>query len=456
LGRDSDSDSRSLVRGSRAEGQGRDSSHFLLAWTRDRPAYSGACTTGPITENLRSRTFSDNFSPTQIIPANPGECIGGSRPSAEPPDRILQFSVVWLIVGPLGAPGARAFRRFEAGAPPDFRSELRYRGRPPKLGNLIRLDSVSQNERTCPVITLEGNSTLAQRGLFGFPLIQLENLPGAMARAPIKGRLWAFFGVAIASVLLAGGAFTVSSFAAAAVSPTSGQPAPVQLSGASYGLRNENSTSWAGVVVDARANTVTKVFAAWTVGRGFAGNCNGSNSDAEASVWVGMGGWNSSTIVRAGETITCNHRSFTYSGWYQFYPSPPVIVSTNLSGGGDQVYLDYLTSNHTYLIEVDGFSGWVNDLSVNRSSADFIIEVPSNSTQTFPLADFRNVTFSRMEATIGDRTWHPVTYASVRHPLSVFLLTMVSSKGSAVMAVIAPQTSGGAGRVTVAWKGYGP
>jgi hypothetical protein len=28
-------------------GQGRDSSHFLLAWTRDRPAYLGACTTEP-------------------------------------------------------------------------------------------------------------------------------------------------------------------------------------------------------------------------------------------------------------------------------------------------------------------------------------------------------------------------------------------------------------------------
>jgi hypothetical protein len=58
-------------------GQGRDSSHFLLAWTRDRPAYSGACTTEPITENLPSGNFADNFSPSRIIPKNPGECIGG-------------------------------------------------------------------------------------------------------------------------------------------------------------------------------------------------------------------------------------------------------------------------------------------------------------------------------------------------------------------------------------------
>src|SRR5580658_10733831 len=83
-GGDSDSESRRLVRGSRAVGQGRDSSHFLLAWTRDRPAYSGTCTTEPLGTVWRRVT--DDRAATHLITvvtANRQSSASSHHPSVE-------------------------------------------------------------------------------------------------------------------------------------------------------------------------------------------------------------------------------------------------------------------------------------------------------------------------------------------------------------------------------------
>jgi hypothetical protein len=258
-------------------------------------------------------------------------------------------------------------------------------------------------------------------------------------------------GVAFAVALIAG----TGLFAAPVVSaaPAHGTRLPaVQGSASPYGLRYENSTSWAGIVVDARANTVTNVGVRWNLPY-YSGNCNGSNSGAEVSFWVGMGGWNSTAIARVGTTIVCNHSSFTYLGWYQFYPSAPVPIPILNSGGGAYGDVQYLTSNHTYLMQLDGFRTWVTHPGINRSSADYIVEAGHNSTRTLPLLDFRFFEFRKARPTIGDRVWPALSYTGVRHPLSVFILTMTNTNGTAPIATFSDVLRPG---YQVVWQGYGP
>ena len=91
-----------------------------------------------------------------------------------------------------------------------------------------------------------------------------------------------------------------------------------------------SSTNWSGYA--AASGTYTSVSANWTEPTG---TCSGSAK--YSSFWVGLDGYNSSTVEQTGSEVDCSGSTPEYYSWYEMYPAYPVNFSNAVSPG-DQFY----------------------------------------------------------------------------------------------------------------------
>jgi Peptidase A4 family len=162
------------------------------------------------------------------------------------------------------------------------------------------------------------------------------------------------------------------------------------------GLRNEEeSTNWSGYAAD--SGTYTSVSASWVEPKG---TC--TSATRYSSFWVGLDGYNSSTVEQTGTDTDCVNGSPQYYGWYEMYPADSFNFGSTVKAGDTiTASVVYSGSNKFKLTLADTTQGW----SVNttktlsgaaRSSAEVIIEAPccTNSGGILPLADFGTVNIS--------------------------------------------------------------
>ena len=160
------------------------------------------------------------------------------------------------------------------------------------------------------------------------------------------------------------------------------------------GLANAaESTNWSGYA--AASGTYTSVSANWTEPTG---TCSGSAK--YSSFWVGLDGYNSSTVEQTGSEVDCSGRTAEYYSWYEMYPAYPVNFSNPVSPG-DQFYGSVThTGGSSYtLVLKDLTKGWSHTVTASlagaaNSSAEVIVEAPSSSSGVLPLAHFSPVTFT--------------------------------------------------------------
>ncbi|CAM9695182.1 unnamed protein product, partial [Phaeothamnion confervicola] len=170
------------------------------------------------------------------------------------------------------------------------------------------------------------------------------------------------------------------------------------------------STNWSGYAVTAAAGAVTVVSGEWTVP-----TVTGTGAGTTySSVWVGIDGYNSTSVEQTGIEADVVNGVARYYAWYEMYPNASVRVNLPVHAG------DTITASVTYSAATGLFTMSLKDLSdpagsnsfsisrsgpaLQRSSAEWVVEAPSSNTGVLPLANFGSVTFTNASATIGAAT----------------------------------------------------
>jgi Peptidase A4 family len=154
-----------------------------------------------------------------------------------------------------------------------------------------------------------------------------------------------------------------------------------------------SSTNWSGYAATGR--TFTSVSASWTEPTG---TCSGSAK--YSSFWVGLDGYNSSTVEQTGSEVDCSGRTAEYYSWYEMYPAFPVNFSNTVRPGDQFTGSVTFNGGSSYtLVLTDHTQGWSHTVSASlsgaaNSSAEVIAEAPSSTSGVLPLAHFSPVTFT--------------------------------------------------------------
>jgi len=179
-----------------------------------------------------------------------------------------------------------------------------------------------------------------------------------------------------------------------------------------------DSQNWSGYAAVANPNValryVTSTFKVPSV------NCAevaiGSAGQTYAAEWVGLDGFNDSTVEQTGVDSYCDSTSgpATNQAWYEMYPLDPVVftgvsagdtiwvsVYFNSSTNEYQLFLDDETTGSTMETDQPCPSGSTCD----RTSAEVISEDPGGAVAGgINLADFGTVNYSTSDVTSRDGT----------------------------------------------------
>ena len=234
----------------------------------------------------------------------------------------------------------------------------------------------------------------------------------------------------------------------AAATPAAAHAAPAILSHHVRGAAQ--STNWSGYAAFATGTTFTDVKGAWTQPKA---TCSGLGRKY-SSFWVGIDGYNSSSVEQLGTDSDCSGSTASYYAWYEMYPAASVQISNFPVHAGDAVSAEVSRSGTTYTLSItDSTSGKSFSISKTQSglansSAEWVAEAPSQCIGTcrvLPLANFGTVNFTGSFATgsghtgsISDAAW---THDSI---------TMVTSTGTVKAQPSALSPDGTAFSVT--WK----
>jgi hypothetical protein len=203
-----------------------------------------------------------------------------------------------------------------------------------------------------------------------------------------------------------------------------------------HGKNQVDSTNWSGYAVTGTSDSVTDAKGSWVVP---AVDCK-STPNAYASFWVGIDGYDSSTVEQTGTDSDCEGGVATYYAWFEFYPHfsytvnsltvvPGDVISADVNYGAKGQFTVSITVNPASHPQTFSTSTKLNQ--AKRSSAEWIIEAPY-SGGVLPLADFNSVSFgadstgvaSTCDAAVGKTSGAIGSFTG-----DVVAITMVSDTG---------------------------
>jgi Peptidase A4 family len=159
----------------------------------------------------------------------------------------------------------------------------------------------------------------------------------------------------------------------------------------------EYSENWAGYAAD--STTYTSASASWKQP-----SVDCSEGSGYSAFWVGIDGFNSSTVEQTGTEADCSGGSASYSAWYEAYPAASNTYSNTVEPGDSLTATVTESSGDVFdLVLTDSTQGWTENTDVTvsgaeSSSAEVIAEAPSSELGVLPLADFGTVNFTNAEA----------------------------------------------------------
>jgi Peptidase A4 family len=160
-----------------------------------------------------------------------------------------------------------------------------------------------------------------------------------------------------------------------------------------------SSTNWSGYVDGNTAgNTYSTVTGQWTEP---AVTCSGLGLEQLAAFWVGIDGYNSSSVEQDGTLAECYLGSVYYYTWWEMYPSNSVQEVGSSVQPGDSITASVVRTGTSYKLTVTDATHPANSFSTTQTcsdcanaSAEWIAEAPSSTTGVLPLADFHSWTES--------------------------------------------------------------
>jgi hypothetical protein len=226
-----------------------------------------------------------------------------------------------------------------------------------------------------------------------------------------------------------------------------------------HGLRPDGmveSENWSGYAVTGSSFTNAK--GSWTVP---SVNCN-TTPNTYAAFWVGLDGYNSSTVEQTGTDSDCDGKNPDYYAWYEFYPAGSILISSVPVSPGNQMSASVTYSGSEFTITITNestgktYSKSSKVSSAKRSSAEWIAEAPccTNRGGILPLSDFGIVNLGADYTGISGTNY--ATDSSTSGPISDFgssdveEITLVSAKG--VTEAVPSGLTGDGTSFTVTWK----
>jgi hypothetical protein len=215
------------------------------------------------------------------------------------------------------------------------------------------------------------------------------------------------------------------------------------------GVTQQNSYNWSGYADDNTAhNTYSKVSGSWTQP-----GITCSSEDQIAVFWVGIDGWNSSTVEQSGTYAQCYRGTAHYYTWWEMYPSNFIQLVGTTVKPGDKIAASVVRTGTSYALKVTDSTTTANSFSTTQTcaatvcrqaSAEWIAEAPSGQRGEYPLPNFKTWSLSAASVTSGTTTG----------TISKFpddAITMIDGTQTYPLASPGPlNTSGNAFKVT--WK----
>jgi len=208
------------------------------------------------------------------------------------------------------------------------------------------------------------------------------------------------------------------------------------------------SFNWSGYADTAtKHQTFTKVSGAWTTP---SVTCNAE--DQITSNWVGLDGFNSSTVEQLGTISWCFRGAPTYFTWYELFPAGTVEVGTALKPG-DKIAASVTRTGTSYALKLTDATTAGNNISVTKTcalatcvdtSAEWISERPSFSIGVVPQAHY-----NAFKLTAGSVTANGHTTTIGAGP-GVNAITMIDATQSYNLNTVSALTGGNAFSTT--WK----
>jgi len=172
------------------------------------------------------------------------------------------------------------------------------------------------------------------------------------------------------------------------------------------GLNQAGSYNWAGYVDDnSTANTYRKVTGQWTEPAVTCGQ-----EDQIVIFFVGIDGWNSSTVEQAGTFAQCYQGAAHYYSWWEMYPATPITIVGSTVAAGDKIAASVVKTGTSYTLAVNDSTNTANTFTKTQTcaattclaaSADWIAEAPSGARGDYPLPDFKTWTLTNATVRSG-------------------------------------------------------
>ncbi|WP_262060549.1 G1 family glutamic endopeptidase [Streptomyces sp. STR69] len=124
-----------------------------------------------------------------------------------------------------------------------------------------------------------------------------------------------------------------------------------------------------------------------------------------SSVWVGLGGYNSSTVEQIGTEADCSNGTPVYYAWYQFYPDQRHTFSEPVHPGDElTAFSAYNAVLKNYDMGILDYTGYWSERPVGAasspppSSAEVIVGLPPCDNGCIPpLANFGTVSITEAQ-----------------------------------------------------------
>jgi hypothetical protein len=207
-------------------------------------------------------------------------------------------------------------------------------------------------------------------------------------------------------------------------------------------IGHSNSLNWSGYA--AFNSTFRDVKGSWTQP---AATCNGKST--YSSFWLGLDGYNSSTVEQIGTEADCSKSKPVYYAWWELFPGASHVVSFFTVTPGVTYTAEAQSDGNNVTLTLSGGGNNPESLTIGQgaaslSSAEWIAEAPSmcaKSCRELPLTNFGTVNFSGASANgsaIDNSAW------------SLDPLTMVTSNATVKAAPSSLDPTGSS--FSVAWQ----
>jgi Peptidase A4 family len=207
------------------------------------------------------------------------------------------------------------------------------------------------------------------------------------------------------------------------------------------GRGTSSSTNWSGYA--AYGTTFSNVKGDWIVPTV---DCSAvrARQATIATAFVGIDGYFSNTVEQSGTDADCIGKTPFYVAWYEFYPARAVFLDQNTYpvDAGDHMHAEVSVSGSTATITLQNLASahpWtlspppsLTSSSFDFSSAEWILEAPTNK-----LSDFGSISFSNAAATNGSTTNGAIS------DFTNDAITMVTKNGRATRATPTSLSGGG-------------